>query len=193
MYLAFSLALFVGKTGSKNDVLIETEDVEIPLEHGQDRFNEDQYEERTGLRDEEHWRLEKNHYWDVINDALNGQRCRGHVESLHIRLIEIPMIHKDAKITAEIAPGIEEEQVVGLLNVGCLESGTVLVDLLNPALGRRRVLDVVEIEEQCCSLRCKEKGDEWIEDQLRDSLAFSVLKEATDIVKANVAEGEVGN
>jgi len=193
LYLAFSLPLFVGKTGSQNDVLHETENVEIPLEHRQDRFNEDQYEERTGLRDEEHWRLEKNHYRDVINDALNGQRCRGHIESLHIRLIKIPMIHKNAKIAAKIAPGIEEVQVIGMLNVGGLDSGTVLVDLLNPAIWRGRVLDVVEIEEQCCSLGCKEKSDKGIEDQLRDGLALCVLKEATDIVIANVAEGEVGN
>lgn len=69
------------------------------------------------------------------------------------------MIYNDAKIAPEIPPGVQEEQVVGLLDVGGLESGTVLVDLLNPAFGRGVVLDVVEIEEQSYALGCEEQSD----------------------------------
>jgi hypothetical protein len=95
----------------------------------------------------------------VIHDALNCQRYRSHVESFDVGLIEVPMIYNDAKIAPEIPPGVQEEQVVGLLDVGGLESGTVLVDLLNPAFGRGVVLDVVEIEEQSYALGCEEQSD----------------------------------
>jgi hypothetical protein len=68
------------------------------------------------------------------------------------------MIHKDTKVPTEIAPGIEEQQVVGLFDVGRLESRAVLVDLLNPAFRRRVVLDVVEVEEQSGRLCCNEES-----------------------------------